>query len=1068
MLKRRFLLPALMSSLLSGAVSAASEPLRLPIAFELDRPATVTVVIEDATGMRVRNLAAAIRLPAGPNALSWDGYDDGERQEDGSTLRRLVAPGSYRARGVTSDGLKLIYEFPVNSPGTPPWFTKERNGAWLADHTAAQSVVMVPATDQGFLARGQARLIVSAITAECGDAFMALDLDGRKIIGNNDFGWTGAYALSLDRGPQRRTGDSDPWLYCLITEGRGLKLNAFTSGGKALAILAHETRNEVTWNGGHTGDSLSAWNGTVVISVPHDGELLVVDAAGGKGLVGRIPLPDARGVLFEDTGQLLVATATQIKRLTLDLAKAVVTREEALITSGLDDAQQLTRDPAGNLYVGDWGKQHVVKVFDAKGKLIRTIGKPGGPQLGRFDPERLHYPKGLAIDERGMLWVIDADHLPKRITTWSTTDGKLVRSLIGGPKYGGGGTLDPVDRTRMYYGIFNGGYTLKLDWKAGTYAVDSVHARHETDAVINPDHVPGVAASDCLHAGGHTYLVNHFQPGMRGNPSECAIWMIGKDRIARPVALIGGVYLMEESHGSWNPLANPGMKACLEKAGNLLIWSDLNLDAKASPNEITSWQVDHPTDQSYVYMEGVRMQPDLSFIARHITMAAPKILPNGVPVWAPGLKPEVVTGKILPHNAVLTGTREVFAFVDQGLAGIREGQVTWTYPIDSDRLPTHPGMLIQPTRFLGPPFHAQQGEAGMVVGLNGEKGSLYLMTGDGLFLQDLGGDNRMAPHLGDLFPIGKRGMVVEGVSFHDEHFCPSLQQTAEGEVVMIAGKEFSAIFRVDGLASVERRTFATIAIDAARLAGLPPTKTVVPRKQERLSLAVAVGGSAPQVDGRLEPKEWPVDSSAWATLDERASATLRIVDDRLYASWRTGDANALANATGEPTLVFKRGGAVDLMLASDGKADADRRDPAAGDLRLIATLQDGKPLAVLYRAVVPGTTERDRVPFISPVGRVDFDRVEVVSAQVQLAQGGGDIELSIPLKLLGLSAVGADMTLFGDIGLLRGTGAMTTQRLYWNNLATSITSDVPSEARLMPANWGTWKLVPFASVVGPR
>jgi hypothetical protein len=185
---------------------------------------------------------------------------------------------------------------------------------------------------------------------------------------------------------------------------------------------------------------------------------------------------------------------------------------------------------------------------------------------------------------------------------------------------------------------------------------------------------------------------------------------------------------------------------------------------------------------------------------------------------------------------------------------------------------------------------------------------------------------------------------------------------------------------------------------------------------------------------------------------------LRIVGDRLYAAWRTNDPNALANAPGEPKFAFKRGGAVDLMIATDPKADPKRVAPVAGDIRLLATMQAGKPLGVLYRAVVPGTAEADRVPFISPVGRVDFDRVDDVSDQLQLAQRGGDIELSIPLATLGLTESSIGTILQGDIGILRGTGAMTMQRLYWNNLDTGIASDVPSEAKLTPSNWGRWVL----------
>jgi len=69
----------------------AQPPLNLPITFEIDRPSTVTVVIEDAAGNRVCNLASAVQLAAGKQLLSWDGYDDGEVQKDGSTIRSRVA-----------------------------------------------------------------------------------------------------------------------------------------------------------------------------------------------------------------------------------------------------------------------------------------------------------------------------------------------------------------------------------------------------------------------------------------------------------------------------------------------------------------------------------------------------------------------------------------------------------------------------------------------------------------------------------------------------------------------------------------------------------------------------------------------------------------------------------------------------------------------------------------------------------------------------------------------------------------------------------------------------------------
>ncbi len=1062
--------------LLALAGLAGGEELSIPITFELEKAATVTVVIDDADGKRVSNLAAAVRLPPGKAVFSWNGYDDGEVQPDGSTIRHLVAPGTYRAHGVTSDGLRLIYEFPVNSPGTPPWFTKERNGAWLADHTSAQAVVFAPAADDGFLAKGQDRLIIAAKTAECGDAFMALDQDGKKIIGNNDFGWSGGYGLAIDRGPQAPKGADAPWLYSLMFGGKDVSLQAFSRSGKTMVPFKQQVGKPYVWNGGISGDSLTAWNGRVVISVPQDDLLLVIDPLGKKKLIGTIAIPNPRGVLFDRQGRLLVATATQVKRLTIDLDKATVSKDEVLVATGLEDAQQLTLDKAGNLYVGDWGKSNQVKVFSPAGKPVRVIGKPGDLQLGAFDAERLQRPKGLAIDSRDQLWVVDCEYLPKRITTWSITDGKLLTSLVGGPRYGGGGALDPEDPTKLYYSIFYGGYTMKLDWAKGSYVVDSVYAR-DMGKFTKPDrdNAIGSVPDDVFRVAGNTFLVPNFTNALAANNGIGMIWNLGSDKIAEPVALVGGLHLQEASHGSWNPARNPGVKEFFDNPGDgkklgysdLIIWSDRNRDGRASPDEFAYWRTKVP------YIGGnPRFNADLSFTLHGFTFPAPTILPNGVPVWAKEAALQPLIGDDRPENTVATGDGWVlhvgrdFRNKNQNLPGRhnailgwRDGKRMWEYPsLPGQYIPTNPGTIIMAQRYLGVPFKAQRGEAGTVFGINGEKGTMYLMTSDGLFLQDVGGDMRVLPTIGQKYPEAKRGMVVEGVSFHDEHYGPRLAQTKEGDVILLAGKEFSAVFRVDGLQAVKRRTFATVTLDAARLAGLPPTIVLMPRKQGRQSLPVAIGGPVPTTDGDLT--DWPA-STVWAKLDDRASAAVRIVGDRLYAAWRTGDPAALANATGEPTLAFKRGGAVDLMLGTDATAPDKRLQPVAGDLRLLVTMQAGKPLAVLYRSVVPGTAEAARVPFISPVGRVDFDRVEVVSAQVQLAQRGGDIELSVPLDVLGVQPA-EGLALCGDIGLLRGSGAVTTQRLYWNNLDTAICSDVPSEARLAPANWGLWRLFPIS------
>jgi hypothetical protein len=212
-----------------------------------------------------------------------------------------------------------------------------------------------------------------------------------------------------------------------------------------------------------------------------------------------------------------------------------------------------------------------------------------------------------------------------------------------------------------------------------------------------------------------------------------------------------------------------------------------------------------------------------------------------------------------------------------------------------------------------------------------------------------------------------------------------------------------------------------------------------------------MGGTEPVVDGKVE------EYSFWAPIEGGRKASVRIGAKHLYAAWRTGDPQALINSGGDYKFLFKRGGSVDLMLETSPPEKREGSDPVAGDLRLLVTTVKGQTRAVLYKAVVPGTAQKDRVLFDSPVGSVYFDAVVDVSAQVKLAQVAGDVEISIPLDVLGFKPV-LGQEVRADMGVLRGDGAQTIQRLYWNNTDTLIVSDIPSEARLMPTKWGLWKI----------
>jgi hypothetical protein len=329
-------------------------------------------------------------------------------------------------------------------------------------------------------------------------------------------------------------------------------------------------------------------------------------------------------------------------------------------------------------------------------------------------------------------------------------------------------------------------------------------------------------------------------------------------------------------------------------------------------------------------------------------------------------------------------------------------------------------------------------------------------------------------------PAAKRGMSVKDASLNAEDFWPSITQTSDGGIYITVGVETTcSIVKVEGLESIRRLPASTVTVTTESLAAA--SEYFVKRDLARAdregtgTLSVPLRKTAPVVDGNLD--DW--SDAAWVTIDSRTNqvgdwgheeaktrAALCIAGDRLYAAFKTGDPNLLRNSGEALPMLFKTGGALDLMIGADPAANPKRDKPVAGDVRLVVTMAKGKPMAALYRAVVAGS--KDPVPFSSPWRTVTFDRVDDVSAEIQLAAGGekdpkakgdhGLFEMSIPLSVIGLKPE-AGRSIKGDVGLLRGNGFQTMQRVYWQNKATGLISDVPGEAMLTPQLWGKLQFV---------
>ncbi len=1108
-------------------VSTEPQP-PIPIRLRLREPGFVTLVIDDAQGRRVRNLISETPLPAGESTLYWDGCDDLRRDANAAAHAvyhipgALVEPGEYTVRGLFRKAVDLRYEFTVYNPGDPPWRTPDRRSEWLTNHTPPGSICALPA-GAAPVREGQddspAQVLIGSYVAEGGSGLAWIDLDGRKRHGQMWVGgvWTGAELIARDAGDQPLPGvyayvaaswkgdkyndnQSEIRLHKLVNDAQRLAAPRDTrfGTGEDPAVL------QPTWKFPEPDQvgigGMAVWNGTVVVSLPKMNALLLVDAA-GSAVRGTVPLESPRGLAFDSSGRLLAVSGRQVVRVTLPTGERPGEAAAAgvVVAGGLEDPQQLALDADGNLYVSDRGIANQVKVFTPDGAPLRTIGLAGVAKAGPYDPRQMHNPKGLAIDARGQLWVAEDDFQPKRVSVWSL-DGRLLRAFYGPPVYGGGGVLDPRDERLFYLA----GMTFELNWRTGASELTAIRYRPGKDDFALPSghHADGPPDTP-LYVGGRKYYTNCYTSSPTGGTPVVCIWR-DVDGVAVPAAAFGRADV-------WTWLKDDVFRARVEAAagpvkpgkepnlGDLIfIWSDVDGDGNGQPEEVAL--------RRGTVSSGVTVGADLSLVTGNAVRYAPvRLSAAGVPVY------DLDAGKVLcpePQRPTSSGGGQVLMagggwtvlttapkpFAPQSVGGARDGVPLWSYPSPWPGLhashiappPEFPGEVIGTTRLLGPSFALDTPGRDELWAINGNKGCIYLFTTDGLFVATLFQDTRTKDSAWATRAKAERGMSVSDLTNGEESFWPSITCTRDGEVYVVTN--YPAIIRVTGLETIRRLPEQALSVRPDQLEAARTYQVEAEQRRQAAAgataiLTIPILASPPAVDGDLG--EWTAEHFVtidvrqkqigdWGRRKQETQAALAVSGDRLYAAFRTGEPKALENAGTALANLFKTGGALDLMLGTDPQADPRRRAAAAGDLRLLVAMVKEKPVAVLYRPVVPGS-EGDGVPFSSPLRTVRFAEVREVSAEVTLARGtetapeakgqpattgpSGDFEFSIPLAVLGLSPTPGAM-IRGDVGILRGSAIETTQRAYWTNKAAGLVSDIPSEAELLPHLWGEIRIVP--------
>ena len=1070
----------------------------IAIRFTLPDDGEVTLVIEDATGKRIRNLTSQIFFPKGDNVVWWDGTDDLERDATAPSHgvylipARPVQPGAYTVRGLWHKPIHLRYQMSIYSPGVPPWPTMDGAGGWMTNHAPASSVLFLPDTATS---TGQPLIYIGAYVSEGGSALSWVDLNGGKRGGRGWIGgnWTGAQYLARDGGANPVAG-----AYAYVGSAwkdknspYEIRLTALTPAGdkpvlKPVFTFDYSGLFDSSGSGAASAmGGLAVHDGILVFSLPPLDRLVFVDVKQGRVLSDQA-VPNPRGLAFDAEGRLLVLSGTSLLRFRVDDPSQAMPAPDILVRD-FDDPRGVTLDSSGNIYISDQGASHQVKMFSPAGRRIQTFGKPGAPRAGPYDPLHMNNPSGVAVDSNGRLWVAENDFQPKRVSVWNH-DGSLWKAFYGGPRYGGGGTLDPRDSARFLYD----GMEFHIDWNKRDATLDRVFYRPGPDAP--PLAAKTTAPETPIAFHGRHYLTDAYHRSPTSAPTLVYLFLDKSDG-AVPVAAMGRA-------ADWNLLKSPpfrsrwpeGMDPDSPYGANpaFFIWSDLNGDGRMEPEEVNIMPA---------VSGGVTVASDGSFLVAHF---ADTKMPNGAkaaegkairfrpirftgegaPIYDPAEGEDLAPSQAPASDGggqILLGTDgwtiQTTApppFSKDSLGGSKNGIPQWSYPSlwpglhpsHSAPPPDRPGMLVGTTRLLGDIVTPKGSQGGALFFINGNMGDIYVMTQDGLFVAQLFQDVRQ----GKLWqlPTEQPDMLLDDVTLHDENFFPSVSQTPDGAIYVSTGGVM-ALVRVDGLDTIRPIAPMQIKVSASDIAlaseSAPREEAARQAREQPKILTAAIFKDAPSADHR--PATWA--GVAWAPIDQRGvaawfnantkpyevSGALAIAGDRLYAIWKTGEPALLRNSGAEPTAPFKTGAALDLMLGTDPNTDPARVTPVAGDVRILVTQVKGAAKALIYRAVVPGTPRDQKVTFSAPEHSVTFDRVDDVSDQVELlSDGAGLYQVSLPLATIGLKPL-PDMKIKGDIGILRGDGAETTQRVYWSDKATAIVSDVPSEAALTPNLWGT-------------
>jgi len=1009
------------------------------VVYTLPRAAKVSLAIYRPDGQLVRSLLCYNEQQAGENRIPWDGYDD-----DGNPL----APGQYSWKLAYGDGVRATYIMGTLNGGDPKYPTADGRGSWggiwgnvidtAADKTGVY-LLWVMEEGQGALVKisPDGNVIWKQhIPQALASAQSALATNGEYVIMASARGLWRAKADSGDYAPFT---PENAFIHLeLPPEWQALK-------PEQKLEQVPELRRLPSLAGLHlTGIAIDG--NRIFVSNVLDNAVDVYDMT-TAARAGRIPVPRPFG-LEVDRGTLYAVSGKSVLR----FDAATLKPEGTAIAAGLAEPYGIAIDRWGRFWITDLAGSQQVKQFSPDGKLLAAFGKEGGRPItgGKFVKEDFLYPTGICVEPTTGQVFLGEDVSPKRVVALDSS-GRFVRDWLG-PYYCGQAVFaaDPRHDPIQLYAAPSDGSMIRINvnLKQGTSELDAVWPER---SFKGPDGKPIVNINanrmGVAYRNGKTFIaVCWGVPGIyrvEGYDLKPAafLFMSGVDPL-EPY----GVYRKADGYRAFT-------------------WHDANDNGLVDMDEIQAYKEFPPF---YAPYWGPTVYEDLAIVSSSqagISRLAPVGFdPAGNPIYDLAKAQPLVTG--LPYPATdpigqvdkdgnIYYNRWSYAkpgeqpkgldwaarLTDTGFAKLDPtGKPLWKVlrKAESFRKPWEAYAINQ----IAPPTH------GCIFGDDCTGGQTYVVDTDGLLLDCLMEET-------------PRGPTPSPYTLYVEHFCSYFfTDPRDGQLYMLTGADDVRFFRITGIDSY-RRLQGTVAFNEQ------------PKPRVTATLAAAASARAvrfaapPAIDGDLA--EWrnaPRHEFGVDNPGSDMSVVFQIAYDaaNLYAAFHVVDSSPMVNSGTVTDSLFKYGDTLDLYLACDPKADPARKEPVPGDVHLLLTKCQGKPIVMAYRARVPGS--KNPATFVSAVGKCIIDVVEPL-AQAKLAfktdfgGKGYSAELAVPLAALAPLKPSPNLTIGFDaaVNFSDAAGQINAAKAYWTRREAMV-RDIPTEATFFQNKWGTLEFAP--------